>query len=72
MAAVFLPICETVTVMKKEKQHSNGRYVSVEKVQKMLHELALELCSGRKHLQADRLGTTIVIYTNGGQCQHLF
>lgn len=53
-------------VMKKEKRHSNGRSVSVEKVQKMLHELALELCSGRKHLQADCQGTTIVIYTNGG------
>lgn len=52
--------------MKKEKQHVNRRYVSVAKVQKMLHELALELCSGHKHLQADCEGTTIVIYTNGG------
>ncbi|WP_289124613.1 hypothetical protein [uncultured Bacteroides sp.] len=52
--------------MTNERKRANGRYVSVEKVQKMLHELALELCSGRKHLQADRQGTTIVIYTNGG------
>lgn len=52
--------------MTNERKRANGRYVSVEKVQKMLHELALELCSGRKYLQADRQGTTIVIYTNGG------
>ena len=36
--------------MKKNKSSERGRYVSVEKVQKMLSDLGLQLCKGRKHL----------------------
>lgn len=52
--------------MKKEKQNTRGRYVSVEKVQQMFAELGLELCSGRKRVRAARSERSIIIYANGG------
>ena len=66
MAAVFLPKCETVIVMKKQIQSPRGRYVSAEKVQQLFADLGIELCSGRKRIRATRSDKSISIYVNGG------
>lgn len=52
--------------MKKNKSSERGRYVSVEKVQKMLSDLGLQLCKGRKRIHAAKRDNSIVFYVSGG------
>lgn len=52
--------------MKKNKSSERGRYVSVEKVQKMFSDLGLQLCEGRKRIHAAKRGNSIVFYVSGG------
>lgn len=52
--------------MKKNKSSERGRYVSVEKVQKLLSDLGLQLCEGRKRIHAAKRENSIVFYVSGG------
>lgn len=52
--------------MKKQTQSPCGRFVSVEKVQKIFADLGIELCSGRKRIRATCSDKSISIYVNGG------
>ncbi len=52
--------------MKKNKSSERGRYVSVEKVQKMLSDLGFQLCEGRKRIHAAKRDNSIVFYVSGG------
>ena len=52
--------------MKKNKSSERGRYVSVEKVQKLFSDLGLQLCEGRKRIHAAQRDNSIVFYVSGG------
>lgn len=52
--------------MKKNKSSERGRYVSVEKVQKLLSDLGFQLCEGRKRIHAAKRDNSIVFYVSGG------
>ena len=52
--------------MTKQSQSARGRYVSAEKVQELIAQLGIELCSGRKRIRAAHSENSISIYVNGG------
>ena len=49
--------------MKKKNQSANGRYISVEKLQKDLSNICLE---GNERLRVNKSHRGIVIHANGG------
>lgn len=52
--------------MKKKNQSANGRYISVEKLQKALSNICLEVAEGNERLRVDKSHRGIVIHANGG------
>lgn len=52
--------------MKKNNSSDRGRYVSADKVQKLLSELGLQICDGRKRVHATRRDNAIIFYVPGG------
>lgn len=68
----FSALTSNISSMKKKNQSAYGRYVSVEKVQKTLNQLGLELASGRKRMRVGRTDNAIIIYANGGTVNIIF
>ena len=52
--------------MKKKNQSANGRYISVEKLQKALSNICLEVAEGNERLRVNKSHRGIVIHANGG------
>ena len=52
--------------MKHKKQSDNGRYISVEKLQRALSNICLEVAEGNDQLRVNKSHRGIVIYANGG------
>ena len=52
--------------MKKKNQSASGRYISVEKLQKALSNICLEVAEGNEQLRVNKSHRGIVIHTNGG------
>ncbi len=50
--------------MKKKNQSANGRYISVEKLQKALSNICLEVAEGNEQLRVNKSHRGIVIHAN--------
>ena len=52
--------------MKKKNQSANGRYISVEKLQKALSNICLEVAEGNERLRVNKSHRGIEIHAKGG------
>ncbi len=52
--------------MKKNSKSASGRYVTVEKLQKVLSDLGAEITTGKQRVRVGRMNNSIIIYTTGG------
>lgn len=52
--------------MSNKNKRANGRYISVEKLQKALSNICLEVAEGNERLRVNKSHRGIVIYANGG------
>lgn len=52
--------------MKKNSKSARGRYLSADKLQRVLSNLGAEITSGKQRIRVGQLENSIIIYANGG------
>ncbi len=52
--------------MTKKSKSASGRYVTADKLQKVLSDLGAEITTGKQRVRVGRMDNALIIYTTGG------